>query len=251
VDDADSDHSTVERFLPLVEAVCRDRVQITISDRDFCRCEQAAGVGSPNAQLREGIREAVFLCTASAIAPPLRLQRRGLERNAMRELETHATEALYSLTGLHSAMDQLKSFAPGYSEHIEELGAADVIAALPQFYRHLQNIMIACQKYSRAQEPVKGGRPRWRYFETLIKALQKPFEAVTGEKATANADKAKPSETKYHGPFVMFVEAVLPLARTAMPAGWPLETPADNFRRGRKIESTLREIRHSAPPPRK
>jgi hypothetical protein len=233
----DSDHSAAERLL--VEAVCRERAQITISDRDYCRCEQAAGVGSPNPQLREGIREAVFLCIAAAAGFPLRLQIRGLERHAMRELENHATEALYSLAGLHGAIDQLKSFAPGdITEHIETRGASEVIAALPQLYRHLQNILIACQKYSRAQEPGKGGRPRWRYFEVLIKALQKPFEAVTGEKATANADKAKPSETKYHGPFVMFVEAVLPVARTAMPAGWPLEAPADNFSRGRKIEST-------------
>jgi hypothetical protein len=234
----DSDYSLAHRLVE--EEIYRQRARINISDRDYCRCEQAAGVGSPNPQLREGIREAVFLCMAATVGFPQRLRFRDIERNAMKSLETHATEAFYSLSYLHSDLDTLKSFAPGHiTGHIERRGGADIRAALPQFYRHLQSIMIDCQKYSKAQKLERGHRPRWRYFELLIKALQKPFEAVTGEKATAYADKSRPSEEKYHTPFVMFVEAVLPVARTAMPDGWPLEAPATNFRRGRKVEDML------------
>jgi len=86
-----------------------------------------------------------------------------------------------------------------------------------------------------------GGRPKLFCYETLVRQLAAVYKAATGYEATVTWS---PHRDDFGGPFVGFVEALLPkVVELARANGRPFEHPAKKLARGEYIKKTLADAR--------
>lgn len=205
---------------------------------------RTAGLDRATAQF---CNDMIAALTASAIATVV-------ERTTKRPAGWRA-DMLGIAKAAETARDAIENLSAALSRTSVAAALRDAVGginfdAMTSFSAPLDRLAMIADQTAAIPELIDGGgRPRYFALDMLIHGLADAYECHTGQDAKVNPNEAKPPGEKFSGPFLAFVEAVLPTAKAlAGASGKPLRLPASKDALGKFVHRvTIARCPHSKP----
>jgi hypothetical protein len=218
----------------------------------LAKCEELLGLTAPNPQFRRLLCDAVTLCVELQCHP--RSQDRVVRKGLIR-VSNAAKTASKDLLALDRALNDL---APQYSNsllaphfaHLLVVGEPNAGQVRKLLYdraarRNLDPAMLRAQaavfdelsamaaRHVNLRKRIGEGAPKMVAFSALVAGLAQAFRIATGRNAKVTWHQYR---SRYEGPFLALVEAVLPLAQSLTEhLGAPLRYPPTLLARGKYV----------------
>jgi hypothetical protein len=198
--------------------------------------ERILGLREPHPEFRAEVAQAIVRCLRLQLKPPPK-------RRKLREELIRVSEAAASVNrALQSLCCALDSLTPQPKKWLDKRGAplnAELAMLSAQGVRFDELSAVADRLAKRVKYIDRGGAPKMLAFNALVTGLASAFKTATGREA-----KVTCADDEYCGPFVEFVEAVLPLSRgLTRHLGASLQYPSSRLNRGRYIYEHTRKGR--------